>query len=601
MELASQKTASKVGDFEEAEIMRMRSGVLLVAVAGLLSSATLARADHCGAAGYSCTSQPVSECQTSFTCQQGCGRTCYKLVYDTVLEKKWQTCYKTVCETVPKMVCKTCYREECKTVCKPCYVTEYKECKFNVCERVPVTCMKECCEVVCKPVQEVHCHKCCHQVCKTIQEQKCQEVCEKVCKPVTEKHCHKACHQVCKCVQETVMKTVCCTEMKECQETRYKCCKHKEWKQYCYNKSVKHKCGEWVTEQVCVPHKVRYVEECRDVCFDPCTCQTHCKRWHKCKSWCGEGQAEVKCKKVWKTKCWYEQVPCTKWVKETKHERIPYTVCVQVPHKIVKQVPVTCSRQVCGAYVDEKGVAHDCEGPGRKFVEGAQICTEVCCETCKMVTEFVKKQVPYTVCRKVCGAYVDEKGVGHDEEGPGRKFVEGAQVCRDVCETTTRMVQETVRKQVPVTTYQTVNKVCVKQVPVRVRKNVETTVRCRVPYKVQVCEQCVVKRRVKECVEVCVPKRVCRRVPVTVCEQCPPVCGKPCGPVCCEPSCPTSCKPSCPTTCVESCPSKCCEQPCCKQAPCCHKECRVRCEERTSLLERLFGRFGCGHKPCCGD
>jgi hypothetical protein len=489
----------------------MRSGVLLVAVAGLLSSATLARADHCGAASYSCTSQPVSECQTSFTCQQGCARTCYKLVYDTVMEKRWQTCYRTVCETVPKMVCKTCYRDECKTVCKPCTTIEYKECKFNVCERVPVTCMKECCEIVCKPVQEVHCHKCCHQVCK--------------------------------CVQETVMKNVCCTEMKECQETRYKCYKHKEWKQYCYNKSVKHRCGEWVTEQVCVPHKVRYVEECRDVCFDPCTCQTHCKRWKTCKSWCGEGQPEIKCKKVWKSNCYYEQVPCTKWVKETRHERVPYTVCVQVPHKVVKQVPVTCSRQVCGAYVDEKGVAHDCEGPGRTFKEGAQI-------------------------------------------------------CRDVCETTTRMVQETVRKQVPVTTYQTVNKVCVKQVPVKVCKMVETTVHCRVPYKVQVCEQCVVKRRVKECVEVCVPKKVCRRIPVTVCEQCQPCqpsCGKPCGPVSCQPSCPTTCEPSCPTTCCESCPTKCCQQ------PCCHKECRVRCEERTSLLQRLFGRFGCGHSSCCGD
>ncbi len=50
------------------------------------------------------------------TCQM---KTSYKLVYDTVLEKRWTTCYQTVQETVMKQVCRTCYRDECKT----CYKT----------------------------------------------------------------------------------------------------------------------------------------------------------------------------------------------------------------------------------------------------------------------------------------------------------------------------------------------------------------------------------------------------------------------------------------------------------------------------------------------
>ena len=77
--------------------MRMRLGApLLVALVGLFGAAGSAAASHCGAATYSCCEQPCCDAQCCFSsCQQQC-RTCYKLVYDTVLEKRWQTCYKQV-------------------------------------------------------------------------------------------------------------------------------------------------------------------------------------------------------------------------------------------------------------------------------------------------------------------------------------------------------------------------------------------------------------------------------------------------------------------------------------------------------------------------
>ena len=81
--------------------MRTRLGVpLLMAVAGLLWLGGHARAAHCGAGSYSNCSTPCCEAQCCFSeCQQQC-KTCYQLVYDTVLEKRWHTCYKNVTETV---------------------------------------------------------------------------------------------------------------------------------------------------------------------------------------------------------------------------------------------------------------------------------------------------------------------------------------------------------------------------------------------------------------------------------------------------------------------------------------------------------------------
>src|SRR5262249_33299134 len=271
------------------------------------------------------------------------------------------------------------------------------------------------------------------------------------------------------------------------------------WRDYCYNKTVRHKCGEWVNEYV--PVKVRCVKECREVCFDPCTCRTTCGRWKRCNTCdgcnsCENSSCEMRCKRVWKDHSWCEQVPCTRKVKETIHEKVPYTVCRKVPYTVVKKVPYTTQRCVRGAYVDDKGVAYDEEGPGRTFKEGASVCTKTPYTVCRQVSEIVKKQIPYTVCRQVCGAYVDEKGVGHDEPGPGRTFKEGAQVCRDVTTTSTRMVRETQVHKVPYTVYQTVSEDCVRQVPVRVCKMVPTTVKKCVPVRTCVMKPCTVHCRV---------------------------------------------------------------------------------------------------------
>ena len=77
--------------------MRMRLGVpLLAALVGLVGAVQNAKASYCGAAKYDCCSQPCCDAQCCFTTCQQQTKTCYKMVYDTVLEKRWHTCYQTV-------------------------------------------------------------------------------------------------------------------------------------------------------------------------------------------------------------------------------------------------------------------------------------------------------------------------------------------------------------------------------------------------------------------------------------------------------------------------------------------------------------------------
>src|SRR5271170_7807868 len=105
--------------------MRIRLGApslfVVVCLFGAVQQASAS--SNCGACKYS----DCNECdaQSSYSaCQSQC-RTSYKLVYDTVLEKRWHTCYQTVQETVMKPVTKTCYRDEVKTCYKTCTETQY--------------------------------------------------------------------------------------------------------------------------------------------------------------------------------------------------------------------------------------------------------------------------------------------------------------------------------------------------------------------------------------------------------------------------------------------------------------------------------------------
>jgi hypothetical protein len=246
---------------------------------------------------------------------------------------------------------------------------------------------------------------------------------------------------------------------------------------------------------------------------------------------------------VCKTRTVCETVPCTTYVKECVHEKVPVTVCKKVPYTEVKKVPYTTKRSVCGAYVNAAGETSATEAPGFTFKEGAVHHKKETYETCRTEKETVKKQVPYTVSRCLSGAYVDEKGVAYDTEGPGRTFKEGAQIQKEVCCTVCRNVKETCVKKVPYTVCRTVKEVCTKKVPYTVCHNEKITVTKQVPYKV--CKMVAYQTTVQVPTKVteCVPTQVCKKVKECVCEEVPvkhlrlvkvekPACEQPCGNEC---------------------------------------------------------------------
>ena len=402
--------------------MRMRLGApLLAALVGLLGAVQPAAAGDCGAAKYASCPEPCCDAQCCFSsCQQQC-RTCYKLVYDTVLEKRWHTCYQTVQETVMKPVCKTCYREECKTCYKhvqrnllqdrPADLHEaglsdlleggplhglqallpdgherglpdlqqaglrdlLEGMPYTVCKKVPESCWKECCYTVCKPVYEQHCEKHCHQVQKKICEQHCKEVLlHRLQAGLGDLlqglllHRLQAGHRVhhegrvlhvlqgmCRDLLQGVHKTV-CKPVTTCKTVR--------------------KCGEWVTEQYCVPGKCCVKWE--KIPADAARIRTPTASATKeaiCRKMTCQCPPEVHCRKLWKEQTICEQVPCTTYVKECVVEKVPVTVCKKVPFTIVKKVPCTVTRMVQETCV--KKVPYT---------------------VCRTVTEVCKKQIPYT-------------------------------------------------------------------------------------------------------------------------------------------------------------------------------------------------------------
>ncbi len=635
--------------------MRMRKGApLLFALAALLGLAQAASASTCGAARFSIFRKANCDAQSCYSSCQQQNRVCYKLVYDTVEEKRWHTTYQTVRETVNKAVTRTCFKEECKTMYRECRVTKYKnvmeECtrqvsktcwkdvQCTVCKPtiehcvkdvecivrrcVPKVCEKACHYTVCVPKCEQHSHVRCCQVQKQICETHCREVCQKVCRPVTEV-CHKdVCCQVSKCIEETCMKRVCVPRCKDVTETCFKECVRRTREPVTTMKTVTKRVVEAVDEPCdpgrgfpgfggmlgngplrgllgnlgrgdgcndgCKDHcghggKACGKSDCADPCFDPCACKSFhplerlrarrdncsdacagiacagvnnaCRdKGRGCNDACGNAAGAGRCapcpttRKVWRVRCVTEQVPCTTYVTKCVTEKVPYTVCKKVHYTEVCNVPYTVRRNVRGAYVDDKGVGHENDGPGRNFKEGAVARKTVTYNVTRMVNTVEKKSIPYTVSRNVRGAYVDDKGNTHGNDGPGRNFKEGATFNVVNTYTTTRMVQEQRVKKVQYTVNEIVEERQIKRVPYQVCRMVPHTVTKKVPYTV--CEQekftvckkvayteCVMQPYTVKCkvphtvtenvpcvvtkqVKVCVPETVCvkkaRLVPVTV-------------------------------------------------------------------------------------
>src|SRR5687767_4139038 len=107
--------------------MRMRMGAPLFALVALFGALQPASASHVGAGRFSIFHKPCCDAQCCFSSCQQQNKTCYKLVWDTVEEKRWHTTYKTVQETVHKQVCKTICKDEVKTCYRPVQKTCYKD------------------------------------------------------------------------------------------------------------------------------------------------------------------------------------------------------------------------------------------------------------------------------------------------------------------------------------------------------------------------------------------------------------------------------------------------------------------------------------------
>jgi len=56
-----------------------------------------AQAAHCGNTGFGVLKRPACDAQCCFNACQQQTRTCYKLVWDTVTEKRFHVCHQTVC------------------------------------------------------------------------------------------------------------------------------------------------------------------------------------------------------------------------------------------------------------------------------------------------------------------------------------------------------------------------------------------------------------------------------------------------------------------------------------------------------------------------
>src|SRR4029077_9637137 len=98
--------------------MRIRFAAPLVLALLAQFGAAEAKAGLGGICGWGCTPKAAGDCQVNFATCDSQVKPTYKLVYDTVKEKRFKVCHETVKETVMKPVQKTRCREEEQTCYK---------------------------------------------------------------------------------------------------------------------------------------------------------------------------------------------------------------------------------------------------------------------------------------------------------------------------------------------------------------------------------------------------------------------------------------------------------------------------------------------------
>ncbi|AWM36085.1 hypothetical protein C1280_03040 [Gemmata obscuriglobus] len=564
------------------QVMAIRQGAPWLAAIAVLSVGSVALAGHFGttkyAAGNGCS---PCDAQTNFAAGQGpCSQ---QVVYDCVVEKRYHTCYQTTCETVLKPVTKTTYACEEKTCFKTVNETAYKQVQETICKPVCETVLKPCRTTVCKQVCETVYRDCPVTVCKTVCEPHTRKECFFVCKPVCETHYKDCTRTVCKPVCETVIKDVCKTVCVPVTETCYKdvqrtVCHDVCEMQYktvcktvcepqCVTKCVTKCVPEAVCETVCVPGKLTW--ECVPVykCeFDPCTCTTVQKQVGTKKKLV-RSPATTETRQVTRSRKVTEQVQETVYVKRTVSEKVPVQVTKKVQTVVSEKVPVTVTRNVQKTVVEKVPT---------QVVRNVQS------------TEVVR--TPVQVKRNAQGAYVDasalnadakaqaDKGASvlgggpgalanpnaptYDAGGPGRVFVEGLRVSRDVTYNVTRQVQVTENRRVAEKVVRNVQEEVVKMVPTKVTTMKQEVVTKCVPYTVTKQVPYTVTVKVPRTVTEMVPTTVTKRVPVTVATDvivkkaryvpapaAPCGCGTPCttgkGDACSAKPCGDACSPIC--------------------------------------------------------
>ncbi len=124
--------------------MRKVGASMLVALAGMLTTASGVLAGHCGGATYSCCADGTASAeQSSYVPCKATTKTVFKIVKETVPVKVMRDACKEVEVTTYKMVPKTVYKDVMETVMqdveKTCHkkVSEtcYKDVTYTVCKR----------------------------------------------------------------------------------------------------------------------------------------------------------------------------------------------------------------------------------------------------------------------------------------------------------------------------------------------------------------------------------------------------------------------------------------------------------------------------------